>query len=567
MREGLHGLIGKLRPPGTALIIEDVCVPPARIAESARDIQALLGEHGFLTGVAGHTSAGNLHFMLTPDFSKPEDIERYEHFMAGLVEVILDKYDGSLKAEHGTGLNMAPYVEREWGTKATDLMWRVKGLADPEGALAPGVVLNRDPGVHLRNLKTTPEIEEVANACVECGFCEPVCPSRDLTTTPRQRILIRREIARQAAGAPVQRALLEQYEYDGLQTCAADGTCEIACPVAIDTGKLIKEFRGRQRGPRSEHRGRRLAEHWAAVERLARGSLRAGRVAGPAFRGSAGAIRTLLSDELVPSWPRNMPLPAPSEPPETPREGAAAVYLPACVNRIFGRPRGDGAGLGLQEALVEVSARAGLPVWIPEDAAGHCCGVPWISKGYREGAELMTNRTVAALWRWSGEGDLPVVIDASSCALGLSEEIVPFLTEENAVRHAKLEILDSIAWAHARLMPKLEPERRLRSVAIHPTCATRHLGLTDQLQEIAGAIADEVTIPIRATCCGMAGDRGLLHPELTAAATAEESAELAGREHDAYICSNRTCEIGLQQGVGAPYESFLIPLEALTRPS
>jgi D-lactate dehydrogenase len=566
VREGLHGLIGKLRPPGTALIIEDVCVPPPRIAESARDIQALLGEHGFLTGVAGHTSAGNLHFMLTPDFSKPEDLERYENFMAGLVELIVDKYDGSLKAEHGTGLNMAPYVEREWGAKATELMWRVKSLADPDGVLAPGVVLNREPGVHLRNLKTTPEIEEVANSCVECGFCEPVCPSRDLTTTPRQRILIRREIARQAAGSPVRRALLEQYEYDGLETCAADGTCEIACPVAIDTGKLVKELRSRQRRPRSERRGRRMAERWATVERLARGSLRAGRVAGPAFSGGAGVVRALLSDELVPSWPPNMPQPAPADPPATSREGAAAVYLPACINRIFGRPRGNGPGPTVQEALVEVSARAGLPVWIPEDAPGHCCAVPWISKGYREGAELMANRTVEALWRWSGEGELPVVIDASSCALGLGEEVVPFLSDQNAERHGELEVLDSVAWAHQRLLPKLEIGRRLRSVAVHPTCSTRRLGLTEELREVAAAIGDEVTVPVRATCCGMAGDRGLLHPELTAAATAEESAELARGGHEAYLCSNRTCEIGLQQGVGAPYESFLIPLEALTRP-
>ena len=78
VREGLHGLIGRLRPPGTALIVEDVCVPPARIAEAADEIRALLTEHGFLGGVAGHASAGNLHFMLTPDFSKPEDVERYE---------------------------------------------------------------------------------------------------------------------------------------------------------------------------------------------------------------------------------------------------------------------------------------------------------------------------------------------------------------------------------------------------------------------------------------------------------------------------------------------------------
>ena len=252
VREGLHGLIGRFRPPGTSLIIEDVCVPPERIAESARDIQALLTEHGFLAGVAGHTSAGNLHFMLTPDFSKQEDVERYEAFMEKLVDLILDDYDGSLKAEHGTGINMSPYVEREWGEKATELMWRTKALADPDGVLAPGVVLNRDGGAHLRNLKTTPEIEEVATTCVECGFCEPVCPSRHLTTTPRQRIVIRREMARQPSGSPVQRALLEQYEYDGIQTCAADGTCQIACPLGIDTGKLVKGFREREHTPRAQ---------------------------------------------------------------------------------------------------------------------------------------------------------------------------------------------------------------------------------------------------------------------------------------------------------------------------
>ncbi|HVY78059.1 MAG TPA: FAD-binding and (Fe-S)-binding domain-containing protein, partial [Solirubrobacterales bacterium] len=228
VREGLHGLVGRVRIPGTALIVEDVCVPPERIAEGARDLQALLGEHGFLPGVAGHASAGNLHFMLTPDFAKQEDLERYEAFMAKLVELIVGKYDGSLKAEHGTGINMAPYVEREWGERATELMWRVKRLADPDGVLNPGVVLNRDPDVHLRNLKTTPAIEESATTCVECGFCEPVCPSRELTTTPRQRIVLRREMARQPEDSPLRRALEQEYEYDGLETCAADGSCQLA---------------------------------------------------------------------------------------------------------------------------------------------------------------------------------------------------------------------------------------------------------------------------------------------------------------------------------------------------
>jgi D-lactate dehydrogenase len=495
--------------------------------------------------------------MLTPDFSKQEDVDRYEAFMEKLVELILDKYDGSLKAEHGTGINMSPYVEREWGAKATELMWRAKALADPDGVLAPGVVLNRDDGAHLRNLKTTPEIEEVATTCVECGFCEPVCPSRNLTTTPRQRIVIRREMARQPQGSPVQRALLEEYEYDGIQTCAADGTCQIACPLGIDTGKLVKEFRAKEHNASAQRRATRIAERWASVERTARTGLQAGAFARPLMRAWAGAARSLLSDELVPSWPSNMPPPAPAKLPRTSRDGAAAVYMPACVNRIFGPPRGDGKGLPLPEATVAVSARAGLPVWIPEGVGGHCCSVPWSSKGYTDGAALMADRTVDALWRWSGEGELPVVIDASSCALGLADEA--------RERHGELEILDSVSWAE-RLLPKLEIQEKLGSVAVHPTCSTRHMGLERQFRKIAEAMADQVVQPIRATCCGMAGDRGMLHPELTASATAEEAAELAGSDHDAYLCSNRTCEIGLQGATGAPYESFLIPLERISRP-
>jgi D-lactate dehydrogenase len=571
VREGLHGLVGKLRLPGTALIVEDVCVPPARIAECATDLQALLGEHGFLTGVAGHTSAGNLHFMLTPDFSKPEDLERYESFMSKLVELVLDKYDGSLKAEHGTGVNMAPYVEREWGAKATELMWRVKELADPDGVLAPGVVLNRDPGVHLRNLKTTPPIEEVATTCVECGFCEPVCPSRNLTTTPRQRIVIRREIARQTDASPVARALLEQYEYDGVETCAADGSCVLACPVGIDTGVLVKQFRGRQRTPAAEGAALALARRWERVERLARRGLRAGQVASRVIgdRGVAalaGAVRGPLAEELIPAWPENMPPPASPALPATRREGAAAVYLPACINRIFGRSRELPDGPSLPEAMVAVSTRADRPVWIPPDAAGHCCATPWISKGFARGAEAMANRTVEALWRWSGEGELPIVCDASSCTLGLAAECKPHLSPENLERHAKLDFRDSIAWVESELLPRLEVGRRLGSATLHPTCATRHLGLADALGRIGDAIADDASSPVVATCCGFAGDRGLLHPELTRSATAEEAFEVRSRDFDAHLSSNRTCELGLEHGTGRPYTSFVHALEELTGP-
>jgi D-lactate dehydrogenase len=554
VREGLHGLIGRLRLPGTALIVEDVCVPPERIAEGARDLQALLGEHGFLPGVAGHASAGNLHFMLTPDFSKQEDLERYEAFMSGLVELIVDKYDGSLKAEHGTGINMAPYVEREWGEKATALMWRVKELADPDSVLSPGVVLNRDPGVHLRNLKTTPAIEESATTCVECGFCEPVCPSRDLTTTPRQRIVLRREMARQPQGSPVQEALLEEYPYDAVETCAADGSCQLACPVGIDTGRLVKELRHGGHGEAEERRARKRANRWAAVEGASRVGLRFG---GPLARATkrGGSLPRAASSKL----------------PSTLHSGAAAVYVPSCTNRIFGASAGNGSGW-VVEALVEVSSRAGLPVWIPEDVAGSCCGLPWSSKGFAAAHRDKANELVEKLWAWSGEGALPVVVDAASCTNAAAEPGEGVLSEENAERLSKLEILDSVAWAHDRLLPWLEVSEKVGWATVHPTCATRRMGLVPRLRALAGALAEDVHVPPTATCCGFAGDRGISHPELTESATRAEASEVAearpaGRDFDAHLSSNRTCEIGMQRATGAPYESVLILLERLTRPA
>jgi D-lactate dehydrogenase len=572
-REGLHGIVGRMRPQGTALIVEDVCVPPERIAESATDIQGLLGKHGFLPGVAGHTSAGNLHFMLTPNFGEAADRDRYEGFMSELVDLVVDKYDGSLKAEHGTGINMAPYLEHEWGSKATQFMWRVKRLADPDGVLAPGVILNSDPDAHLRNLKSIPPIEEVADTCVECGFCEPVCPSRLLTTTPRQRIVLRREMARQPQGSPLQRALIEQYEYDGIETCAADGSCVLSCPVGIDTGKLIKDFRNREHDEGAQRAALRGAKRWASIERTARGALRLGGglsslIGDRRLRAVTKAQRRLVSAELMPEWGPDMPRAASGRLPDTAREGAAAVYVPSCVNRIFGvsrRANGSGPETSVIQATVTVSARAGLPVWIPPDVPGHCCAVPWGSKGYSDGHAWMANRIVESLWRWTDRGQLPVVIDASSCTHGIVSELGTALSEENAERHGKLEIFDATDWARDRLLPKLELRSRAGAVAVHPTCSGRHLGMDRRLRKLMVDLADDVYVPPSAACCGFAGDRGFLHPELTASATQEEAAEVKDRTFDAHVSTNRTCEIGMERATGRPYMHVIQLLEQLTR--
>jgi D-lactate dehydrogenase len=548
VREGLFTSVGAARPSGSSVVLEDVTFPPARLADGVRDLSALLRDHGYTDAVVfGHAKDGNLHFLVTPRFDEPAEVDRYAGFMAAMAELVAVRYGGSLKGEHGTGRNIAPFVPTEWGAPAVALMREIKRLADPDGVLNPGVILTDDPRAHLTHLKGAPSIEPEADRCIECGYCERVCPSRDLTTTPRQRIVVRRELARQAslaggAGTPVGDALRRDFDYDVRDTCAGDGLCEIACPVDIDTGALVKRFRHDDH-PRSERRlAAAAARHWAAAESVTRSALRLGlmaadRTSDERVAGLTAMLRRLTRGLLVPQWLDATPPPAPPLPRSTRRDEARAVYLPACVNRMFGPD--PGAGLPTPDALVTLASRAGATEWIPPDVAGVCCGTPWVSKGYPEGAAVMARRTVAAAWRWTDGGRLPVVTDASSCALGL-RELPAHLDGADRDRGDQLRFVDSIDYVHDELLPGLRgrldrstrPHRPNRSsVAVHATCSVQHAQNTEALLAIAHALADEVVTPAAGSCCGFAGDRGFWRPELTESATAPLARELA--EHEA----------------------------------
>ncbi|MFF5506392.1 FAD-binding and (Fe-S)-binding domain-containing protein [Streptomyces roseolus] len=565
-RKAFVTAVGGSRPPGTTLITEDFAVPPARLAEACAELLDLQARHGFDAAVAGHAAHGNLHFLLAFDAADPADVERYASFMADFCKLTVERFDGSLKAEHATGRNIAPFLELEWGPKATELMWRTKELVDPDGVLAPRIVLDHDPQAHLRGLKTIPSVERLVDPCIECGFCEPTCPSSDLTTTPRQRIVLRREMLRQADGSPVEHRLLEAYGHDAVDTCAGDSTCKLACPVGIDTGALMREFRHERHSPREERIAALAARHFRAVEASARLAVGAAdRVGDGLLERVTGLARKAVRPDLVPEWLPEIPGAAPRRLPRTHRPAAVAVYYPACVNRIFGRPDGT-PGPSLPEAVVAVSARAGKPVWIPDDVAGTCCATIWHSKGYARGNEVMANRIVEAAWGWTAGGRLPLVVDASSCTLGIAHEVVPYLTEDNRALHAELTVVDSLVWAAEELLPRLEARRTVGSAVVHPTCSMLHLGDADRLTELAGFCAEEVVVPVDAGCCAFAGDRGMLHPELTASATAREAAEVTARPFDAHLSANRMCEIGMDRATGRRYRSALLALEEATRP-
>ncbi|MFC9244694.1 FAD-binding and (Fe-S)-binding domain-containing protein [Streptomyces sp. NPDC057136] len=569
-RKAFVTAVGGSRPAGTTLITEDFAVPPARLAEACRALLELQAEHGFDAAVAGHAAHGNLHFLLAFDAARPSDVDRYAAFMDDFCRLVVGRFDGSLKAEHATGRNIAPFLELEWGPKATELMWRTKQVIDPDGVLAPRIVLDRDPKAHLRGLKTIPKVEAVADPCIECGFCEPTCPSEDLTTTPRQRIVLRREMMRQSDGSPVEAGLLDSYGYDAVDTCAGDSTCKLACPVGIDTGAMMKSFRRRRHSPREERIAALTAKNFKAVEAAARLAVAAAdrirdRAGDRLLESVTGLVRRAVRPDLVPEWLPEIPGAAARKLPRTSRVGAHAVYYPACVNRIFAGPD-PRRGPSLPEAVVAVSARAGKPVWVPDDVAGTCCATIWHSKGYDEGNKVMANRMVEAAWGWTAGGRLPLIVDASSCTLGIAHEVVPYLTEDNRDLHRELTVVDSLVWAADELLPELTVLRRTGSAVLHPTCSMEHLGDVGHLRRVAEACADEVVVPDDAGCCAFAGDRGMLHKELTASATAKEAAEVNTRAYDVYLSANRMCEIGMDRATGHRYQSVLMELERATRP-
>ena len=571
IRSGTFPSVGAVRKRGTTVIIEDVAFPIARLADAAVDLIQLFTRHGYDEAILfGHAKDGNLHFVITQSFNDQAAVDRYERFIDDVVELVVKKYDGALKAEHGTGRNMAPFVEAEWGPEAKAVMTRLKALVDPEHLLNPGVILNADPKGHLADLKPMPGVEEEVDKCIECGYCEPKCPSRELTLTPRQRIVVRREMARLETtreNAGLLGSLREAFPYMALKTCAVDGLCATACPVGIDTGQLTKRFRRASHSQGSQKVALAVARHFAALEPLVRLGLRSGHV-----------VQSLFGPRLMPlitklmkvggwahQWSPEMPRPAKGRLPVTARAGAQAIYFPACISRTMGHLPGEPSDLSIVEALVAVADRAGVPVHIPADVAGTCCGVPFSSKGFDQAHRFTVNQAIERFWRWSGEGALPVVVDTSPCTYGLTS-CRAYLTPDNQARFDRLTILDSVAFAHDLLLPRLQVARKVGAVALHPVCSLTKMNLVPKLEGVAKACADQVLVPRDAGCCGFAGDRGFMVPELTASATKREAAEVKKEHFDGHYSSSRTCEVGMTRSTGEIYRSFLYLLEAATRP-
>ncbi len=562
IRKGLFPAVGAVRESGTTVVIEDVAFDVSKLADATLELQSLLAKHGYHEAIIfGHALEGNLHFVFTQDFGQAAEVERYGRFMDDVCHMVVDTYDGSLKAEHSTGRNMAPYVELEWGADAYRLMKRIKEMFDPHNILNPGVILSDDPQVHLKNLKPLPAVDPLVDKCIECGFCEPWCPSRALTLTPRQRIVGLRELARlEAAGGDdaARRSLHALYQYQAIDTCAGDGLCSVACPVEIDTGKMMKALRGRDMGWLGRKVADAAADHYSLVSSGMRFAFAVGAVAEKAVGKAAlvkmtGGLRKISGDR-VPAWNAYMPTAArlPKARPNGASTGMRVVYFPSCASQTMGPESGDPEREPLFTKTEALLRKAGYAVVYPDTCGSLCCGTPFESKGAAPQADAKLHELEAALMKASRNGEDPVVLDTSLCAHRLKRDL-----------KAPLRVFDVVEFIHDVLPERLRFAKSPETVAIHATCSVIKMGLAEKLKTIAEWCADTVIVPDAITCCGWAGDKGFTVPELNANALRNLESELPP-ECIAGYSTSRTCEIGLSVHSGRHYRSIVYLVDRCT---
>lgn len=564
IRKGTFPAVGAVRENGTTVIIEDVAFPVERLANAVEELQGLFDKYHYDEAIIfGHALEGNLHFVFTQDFATQSEVNRYQAFMDDVCQLVAVDYQGSLKAEHGTGRNMAPFIELEWGKQGLALMQQIKLLFDPKSLLNPGVIINDDANAHITNLKALPPADPIIDKCIECGFCEPVCPSNGLSFTPRQRITNYREIKRltDTNENPELLAELEkEYQYLGVETCAATGLCAERCPVGINTGDLIRKLR-HNKNESYQGVSKVLANNFSTVEKMTRASLA---VAGFSHRllgsramgGLTGSIRK-LSFNKIPLWSKYLPQKASYQPKKfNPNESSSrpkVVYIPSCASRSMGQSITATDQRSLTEVTFSLIEKAGFDVISP-DFTGECCGMPFNSKGMFSQADQSRNSLLDKLMQLSEQGKHPILIDTSPCKLMLLE---------NRDKVESLMIYEPVGFIEDVLVNHLDFSPLDETVMLHVTCSSRTMGLSNKMHQLAERCSTKVIVPENIQCCGFAGDKGFTTPELNENALAPLKAQVPENCNIGYS-NSRTCEIGLSHHSGIDYQSIIYLVDKTT---
>ena len=607
IRSGIFPSVGGTRPVGTSCLIEDVAFPIESLPEATVKLQKLIADHGYDDAcIYGHAFEGNYHFILNQSFSDEHEVARYAEMMRDVAKLVVEEYDGSLKAEHGTGRNMAPFVKYEWGEKAYEVMKELKAIFDPTGLLNQGVIFNDDPDCFIKYLKPLPvldfdfdsvpdgghylmdsslstakeTIEQVkrANKCIECGFCEVNCMSCGLTLSSRMRIAVQREIryltaqiqGRENSAADIRErldTLKRQYKYYGDQTCATDGLCSTSCPMKINTGELTHLIRqlDMNESPMGYKLGEFAANHMAGIKsglRLVLDVAHLGHVTlGPTLMTT---IARGMNKMGLPLWTTAMPKkkrqPKPSDltqfiieksvPKNNSQKQMAVsqlkvVYFPSCINQTMGQSRNGGKVHDLVDEVIQLMAKAGYEVIFPEGMERMCCGQIWESKGMLDIADRKSAELEAALWKASEQGKLPVLCAQSPCLHRMRKVM------------KKMKLYEPAEFIMKYLVDRLDFHQTDRIVALHLTCSTRQMGVDKDMIALARLCSSNVFLPEGIGCCGFAGDRGFTFPELNRYGLRKLRPQIEANHIEVGYSNSRTCEIGLETNTGIPYMNIV----------
>ena len=629
IRSGIFPSVGGTRPIGTSCLIEDVAFPIESLPEATVKLQKLIADHGYDDAcIYGHAFEGNYHFILNQSFADEHEVARYAEMMRDVAKLVVEGYDGSLKAEHGTGRNMAPFVKYEWGDKAYEAMKELKAIFDPDGLLNQGVIFNDDPDCFIKCLKPLPvldfdfkkvpdgghylmdptlstakeTIEQVkrANKCIECGFCEVNCMSCGLTLSSRMRIAVQREIRElEATGKNPERVatLKKQYKYYGDQTCATDGLCSTSCPMKINTGELTHIIR--QMDMLNNHLGYQVGEfaanHMAGIKSGLRVVLDVAHTAhvtlGPTLMTTV--CRTMNKMGL-PLWTTAMPKkhrqPKKSDltqfiieksipHKEEEHSDLKVVYFPSCINQTMGQSKGSKMKHDLVDEVIQLMAKAGYEVIFPEGMEKMCCGQIWESKGMLDIADRKSAELEAALWKASEHGKYPVLCAQSPCLHRMRKVMnnmkAASKREQNDARigsaereqaRAKLKLYEPAEFIMKYLVDRLDFHPTDKRIALHLTCSTRQMGVDKDMIALAKLCSTNVFLPEGVGCCGFAGDRGFTFPELNKYGLRKLRPQIEKEKIEVGYSNSRTCEIGLETNTGIPYMSIIYLVNLCTTP-
>jgi len=565
IRSGIFPSVGGTRKPGTTCLIEDIAFHTEDLPEATVKLQKLLAQHGYDDAcIYGHALEGNYHFIINQSFQTQEDAARYEALMEDVKRLVVDEFDGSLKAEHGTGRNMAPYVAYEWGEEAFGIMRRIKAVFDPEGLLNPGVIFNDDPHCHLQNFKPLPllgkketyesrkAIFDRINRCIECGFCEVNCLTCGLTLSSRQRIALQREMARlEEEDATQLDSLRKLYDYAGEATCAGDGLCATSCPMGINTGDLTHLIR-QDKLPKDSFAyavGGFASKHLHGIKNVLRPLLATAHFAHAALGDKNMAF---LAEGLhkvgIPLWTKAMPLGCNAsklaQRVQLPRNNKV-VYFPSCINQVMGTSAADKHRRPLTDEMLQLLQRCHYEVIFPKNMDNLCCGTIWESKGMPEMADQKSKELENALWEASEEGRYPVLCDQSPCLQRMRQTI------------KKMRLYEPAEFIETFLVDNLEFHPMERKIALHVTCSMRKMGLADTILRLARRCATTVIVPEEIGCCGFAGDKGFTHPEVNKYALRKLRPQIEKAGVEEGYSNSRTCEIGLTTNSGVTYRSIV----------